>query len=354
MMQCVNCGTQVPAGQRNCAKCGSSTENPYALSAAVATQTAGPVNTAHPYAGFWRRAFAYLIDYFVVALAGRLISLALFSGLTAAGAPLYLLLLFVVASLYYASMESSGWQATLGKRALGIKVTDLYGERIGFGRALGRVLAHVPSGIILGIGFVMTVFTSRRQTLHDMIAGTLVVKRAETPEEIAQAGPAAPVPAWVAVLVVLASVLFGPFGLGIFSAITIPAYQEYTIRAQIVEGLNAAVPFKAAVESALARGVPLDSIDSAALDMSLPDSAKYLESVRVRHGIIYIGYGRSISNKLTGGHLVLVPGLTGGARLAWVCGHAEPPPNVTLVLTDYQRFTNIPDKWLPLACRRKS
>ena len=353
-MQCVNCGTQVPAGQRICAKCGSSTENPYAVSAAVATQTAGPVNTAHPYAGFWRRACAYLIDYFVVVVAWRLIARALLNGYTAGNSPLYLLLLLVVACLYYASMESSGWQATLGKRALRIKVTDLYGERIGFGRALGRLFAHLISSIILGIGFVMAVFTSRRQTLHDMIAGTLVVKRVETPEEIAQAGPAAPVPAWVAVLVVIAFVLLGPFGLGILSAIAIPAYQDYTIRAQIDEGLNAAVPFKAAVESALARGIPLYSIDSAALDMSLPDSAKYLESVRVRNGIIYIGYGRSVNRLLTGRQLVLTPGLTGGTRLEWVCGHAQPPPNVTLALADYQRFTNIPDKWLPLACRPKS
>ena len=352
-MRCVNCGTQVPAGQRTCAKCGSSTDNPYAVSAAVATQTAGPVNTAHPYAGFWRRAFAYLIDYFVVVVAWRLMAGALLSGYTAGKSPLYLLLLLVVACLYYASMESSAWQATLGKRALRIKVTDLNGERIGFGRALGRLFAHLLSSLILGIGFVMAVFTSRRQTLHDMIAGTLVVKRAETPEEIAQAGLAPPLPAWVAVLVVLAFVLLGPFGIGILSAIAIPAYQDYTIRAQIDEGLSTAVPFKAAVESALARGIPLESIDSAALNMSLPDTAKYLESVRVLHGIIDIRYGRSANKLIASGHLVMVPGLTGGTRLEWVCGHADPPPNVTLAVNNYQRFTNIPDKWLPLRCRPK-
>jgi uncharacterized RDD family membrane protein YckC len=351
-MQCVNCGTQVAAGERICAKCGSSTENRYAVSAAVATQTADPVNTAVPYAGFWRRAVAYVIDYFLVTFA-VVIALALLAGRSSALAPLYLPLLMAVGCLYYALMESSSSQATLGKRAVGIKVTDLYGERIGFGRALGRVFAHLCSSIILGIGFVMAVFTDRRQTLHDKIAGTLVVRREETPEEIAQAGPAAPVPGWLAVMAVLAFVLFGPFGIGMLAAISIPAYQTYTLRAQIAEGIGAAVPYKAAVESALARGIPLRSIDSATLDMSLPETTKYLESVRVLQGIIDIRYGRSANKLLTGGHLVMVPGLTEGTRLEWVCGHADPPPNVTLSVNNYQRFTNIPDKWLPPACRPK-
>lgn len=73
-------------------------------------------------------------------------------------------------------MESSAKQATLGKMALGIVVTDLEGARIGFGRATGRYFAKILSGLILGIGFLMAAFTERKQGLHDIIAGTLVVK----------------------------------------------------------------------------------------------------------------------------------------------------------------------------------
>ena len=68
-----------------------------------------------------------------------------------------------------------GVQALCG--ALGIQVTDLQGNRVSFGRALGRTLAKILSAIILYIGFIMAAFTEKKQGLHDMVAGTLVVKR---------------------------------------------------------------------------------------------------------------------------------------------------------------------------------
>jgi uncharacterized RDD family membrane protein YckC len=80
--------------------------------------------------------------------------------------------------LYYALMESSSNQGTLGKMALGLTVTDQAGQRISFGRATGRFFAKILSAMILLIGFFMIGWTARKQGLHDMIAGTLVVKRA--------------------------------------------------------------------------------------------------------------------------------------------------------------------------------
>jgi uncharacterized RDD family membrane protein YckC len=76
--------------------------------------------------------------------------------------------------LYEALMESSSYQATLGKMIFGMKVTDLYGNRISFGRATGRHFAKILSGLILCIGFIMVGLTERKQGLHDLIAGTLV------------------------------------------------------------------------------------------------------------------------------------------------------------------------------------
>jgi uncharacterized RDD family membrane protein YckC len=78
--------------------------------------------------------------------------------------------------IYEASMESSTKQATIGKMALGLKVTDLAGRRISFARATGRHFAKLVSGMILLIGYIMAGFTERKQALHDMIAGTLVVR----------------------------------------------------------------------------------------------------------------------------------------------------------------------------------
>jgi uncharacterized RDD family membrane protein YckC len=71
---------------------------------------------------------------------------------------------------------SSPWQATIGKKLLGLKVTDEFGQRISFGRATGRHFAKIISMIICFIGFIMAAFTYHKRALHDMIAGTLVMK----------------------------------------------------------------------------------------------------------------------------------------------------------------------------------
>ena len=73
-------------------------------------------------------------------------------------------------------------QGTLGKKALGMIVTDLDGGRIGFGRATGRYFAKILSALILGIGFIMVAFTQRKQGLHDLIASTLVYKAGSSAE----------------------------------------------------------------------------------------------------------------------------------------------------------------------------
>ena len=78
--------------------------------------------------------------------------------------------------LYVALMESSGSQATVGKMALSLRVTDISGERLTFGRASGRHFAKFVSGIIFLVGFMMAGWTSKKQALHDMMAQTLVVR----------------------------------------------------------------------------------------------------------------------------------------------------------------------------------
>ena len=77
---------------------------------------------------------------------------------------------------YYPLMEASPWQATLGKRMTGLTVVTLRGERMGVLRAFSRYFAKFVSGLFFGIGFLMVAWTERRRGLHDMIAGTLVVR----------------------------------------------------------------------------------------------------------------------------------------------------------------------------------
>jgi uncharacterized RDD family membrane protein YckC len=86
-----------------------------------------------------------------------------------------ILVILILQWLYYALMESSNKQATLGKLALGIVVTDLSGGRISFGRATGRYFGKIISGLILYIGFIMAGLTEKKQALHDIMASCLVV-----------------------------------------------------------------------------------------------------------------------------------------------------------------------------------
>jgi uncharacterized RDD family membrane protein YckC len=82
-------------------------------------------------------------------------------------------------------MESSPQQATLGKMALGLKVTDLQGERLSFARATGRYFGKIVSSLILFVGFMMAGWTEKKQALHDIMAGTLVVKKQTEVEKLA-------------------------------------------------------------------------------------------------------------------------------------------------------------------------
>ena len=87
---------------------------------------------------------------------------------------------YALSWLYSALLESGPKQATLGKRLLDLKVTNMEGERIRFGQATGRHFAKYLSAIILCIGFLMMLWDGKKQTLHDKLAGTLVLDTEKT------------------------------------------------------------------------------------------------------------------------------------------------------------------------------
>ena len=133
------------------------------------------------FAGFWIRVLAYIIDFIPLAIIAGVLAFASGQSLldTDPAAPLYSWADFVnlvIGIAYFVGFESSSYQATPGKMALGLIVTDTDGRRISLMRALGRYLAKIPSAMILGIGFIMVGFTERKQGLHDYMASTLVVK----------------------------------------------------------------------------------------------------------------------------------------------------------------------------------
>ncbi|MDR2710778.1 MAG: RDD family protein, partial [Burkholderiales bacterium] len=168
------------------------------------TETGRPAHLI--YAGFWYRFLAWFIDTIILSTASSVVMLvfmAISFGALFHGAPsdskdvspetallfvgMYgvMYLVIIVASLLYFSLcESSRWQATIGKLALGLKVTDTNGQRLSFLRAMGRWFAHIVSNVTLLVGYVVNVFTARQQTLHDMLAGTLVVYKEVTPRDL--------------------------------------------------------------------------------------------------------------------------------------------------------------------------
>ena len=143
------------------------------------------------YAGFWLRAVAYLIDTILISLVfGLAMSLhpsAFIKFPDAAAAPslaalpqlttLAIAITIPVVWLYYALFEASSWQATPGKRALRLYVTDLRGRRITFARASARHFSKVISGLTFLVGYLLAGFTEKKQALHDLLSGCLVLRR---------------------------------------------------------------------------------------------------------------------------------------------------------------------------------
>jgi uncharacterized RDD family membrane protein YckC len=130
----------------------------------------GYAGVATTYAGFWKRFVAYLIDAILLGIIGGILTIGMDRDAAST-------VTTILGWLYFAGMESSSRQATIGKSIMGIYVTGLDGQRISFLRATGRYLAKFLSALILFIGFIMAAFTARKQALLDMIAGTLVLSR---------------------------------------------------------------------------------------------------------------------------------------------------------------------------------
>jgi uncharacterized RDD family membrane protein YckC len=202
---CSKCGSAMPDGSVFCSTCGQA----FSVAAAVPrvpvmnVPAAAPAYAAVPrveYAGFWLRVLAYVIDNAVigVGIIVVLIPLIIVTGLGGLlsrirpaqdmndlGFFLIIGLIFLAATvslvvtwLYHALMESSEWQATVGKKVLGLVVTDMAGRRVSFGRSTGRHFSKIVTNLVPAlIGYIMAGFTERKQALHDMMAGCLVLRR---------------------------------------------------------------------------------------------------------------------------------------------------------------------------------
>lgn len=197
-MYCNQCGKEVLDLDRFCNACGAvlsgSASSDVSRSTSNNNSPLPPVSKSFSddfvYGGFWWRVLAYLIDAIILSIGYWLVALVfgfngwLFLGAdykywAAAGVTLvviYNVLTFIAPWLYYALMESSKFQGTIGKWALKMRVADEEGKQITFARATGRYFAKILSSLTLGIGYIMVAFTERKQGLHDILARTIILK----------------------------------------------------------------------------------------------------------------------------------------------------------------------------------
>lgn len=227
--------------------------------------------------GFALRAFALIIDQMIVQMTVGMVLAIVLAVLIpqlsrGSGEPSpwvfawIALAYFAATGAYFALMESSRMQATFGKQALGLKVCDLEGRRIGLGRALLRWLAALLNYLSLYIGWLLVAFGKQRRGLHDRIAGTQVVDQyaySATPEK-QRRGDTGCLDIGLAAGAILAVL----FWLAMVAAISIPAYHDYQRRAALARELASAEPIKARVLAAIeSDGECPDGMEIAAADI---------------------------------------------------------------------------------------
>lgn len=167
----------------------------------MSAESAGAGGGSVVYGGFWARFIALILDSAIITVIGVVLMVALFMAMGATGVLIGNIAFFILQLLYWPVMESSARQATFGKRLMGLQVTDLQGDRTSFVKSLLRNLAKILSSLILMVGFLLAAFTARKQGLHDMMAGCLVVRT----------GPSSLLKAVVATIVAMAIASYGSY-----------------------------------------------------------------------------------------------------------------------------------------------
>lgn len=191
MLHCPNCGEKLSKEVKFCPNCGTKVqdddEGKGEETPKVVDDNSKDIDNEFNYAGFWKRLAAFIIDAVVLILMGTLILGTIMVVLVSAGyafesesmewKTFVQVVSIAVAWVYYAGMESSSKQATLGKILLGIIVTDQKGKSPSFLKVSIRHFAKFISSFIFCIGYLMIAFTRKKQGLHDIIAGCLVINK---------------------------------------------------------------------------------------------------------------------------------------------------------------------------------
>ncbi|WP_444995929.1 RDD family protein [Aliikangiella sp. IMCC44359] len=330
---CPSCRTDNQVGARFCLNCGASLAEQHSPYQPPSSHQAPPMVSGFIYAGFWKRFIAYIVDVIIIYIIIGVLAAVLFGSFFGdtnnsqsminnpaalfSSAALIYFGVYLLWWLYYAIQESSSAQATLGKRLLGIKVTDIQGNQLTFGHAAGRQLAGVVSQFTMLIGYLMAAFTGRKQALHDMIASTVVVNKHFGPQQIYTVNQSPPPGMSIGgIIAIVCLILIIPIG-GILAAIAIPAYQDYTIRAQVNDAYFTASESKPAIiEYASETGYWPANFEQANLSSANMQTESYYIQLE-KNGVLAINFTKP--QVISSSSIRLTPELTNTGEYQWHC-----------------------------------
>lgn len=282
------------------------------------------------YAGFWRRFAAALLDLMIVIVPIVVLGLvvALVTGPKSTATLIADLCALALLWFYFAVMESSARQATLGKLAFGIRVTGLRGERISFTQATSRFFGKLFSAASLGVGFLMSAVTRRRQALHDMISGSLVLDVGLGLNELRKAGYAQPMSGGAIVALMIGALCVPLTTAGTIAAI--PHYQDYRVRTAIEDVIASARTVTADVAAYMRRhrAMPRTLEDAQATGTSPHVSAAAIR----RDGTVVLTLA---IDRLEGKRIAFIPATADAGNIVWTCTSEE-----------------VSARYLPAQCRR--
>lgn len=275
----------------------------------------GPVTLI--YAGLWVRFLAALLD--ILVLCASIILLALLIGWAIAYSGIdsvlqnqvavtaFYGLLACMSVAYFILMESGNEGATIGKRWMNIKVLDENGNRVTRFQALGRFVSLLFTYLPFCIGFLIQPLTERKQTLHDLLANTVVVQENESKKI-----------SIMATLLVLFFTFMVP-ALAFFFTIGLPVYQQYILKSQLGKGVQSGREAAFAVAQFYRNTGRVPAEISEANSNIAPTFHVAGIGINQQNGEVTVTFGATTNKAIRGKHLVFSPTLQGDNSVGWKC-----------------------------------